>query len=142
MPVSFEEKSQWLVLVALVVIYGGYFLDVLPGHGANVGPGDVAQFTGAVVALVVFQVVGQAVLAMASRRELARGVQRDERDTRIALRASRFASHVLAVGVISALVVALNVPGNFAFMHVAFGALVLSNICEAATRIALYRRGA
>ncbi|GAB1596927.1 hypothetical protein [Lysobacter claricitrinus] len=142
MPVSFEEKSQWLVLIALVVVYGGYFAHILPGHGANVGPGDMALFCVAVAALVALQVAGHIVLAIASRRELSRGVQRDERDTRIDLRAGRIASYLLATGVFVSLAVALMIPGNFAFVHVLFGSLVLSNICDAGARIALYRRGA
>jgi len=141
MPMSFREKSQWVVLVTVVAVYAGYFADVLPGHGANVAPTDVARFACAVAALVVLQIVGQTALSIASRRELAQGLQHDERDTRIDLRASRISSHVLAVGVVTALVVALQVPGNFAFVHVLFGALVLSHACEVATRIALYRRG-
>jgi hypothetical protein len=36
----------------------------------------------------------------------------------------------------------LKVPGNFACVHVLFGALVLSHALEVATRIVLYRRGA
>jgi hypothetical protein len=142
MPVSFQEKSQWLVLIALVVVYGGYFAHVLPGHGTNVAPADMALFAGAVVSLIVLQVVGHIVLAIASRRELAHGVQHDERDDRIDLRANRLASYLLAFGAFTSLVVALIVPGNFAFVHVLFGSLVLSNICDAAARIALYRRGA
>ena len=142
MPMSFREKSQWVVLVTVVAVYASYFADVLPGHGADVAPGDIARFGCAVAALVMLQIVGQAVLAAASRRELARGLQQDERDTRIDLRASRISSHVLAVGVVTALVIALQVPGNFVFVHVLFGALVLSHACEVATRIVLYRRGA
>ncbi|TZF90418.1 hypothetical protein [Cognatilysobacter lacus] len=141
MPISFREKSQWVVLITVVAVYARYFADVLPGHAANVAPADIARFAAAVFALVAFQVAGQVVLAIAARRELAHGLQHDERDTRIDLRASRIGSHVLAIGVFASLAVALNVPGNFAVMHVLFGALVLSQGVEIATRLALYRRG-
>lgn len=142
MPVSFEEKSQWLVLIAMVVVYGGYFAAVVPGHGPNVGPGEIALFGCAVAALIALQVAGHVVLAIAGRRELALGIQRDERDVRIDLRACRIASYMLAVGVFAALTTAILVPGNFAFVHVLFGSLVISTVCESAARIALYRRGA
>lgn len=138
---SSNEKSQWFVLVTVVVVYTGYFLDVVPGHGRDVAMTDVARFVAAVISLVMLQVAGHVVLAIADRRALARGMQRDERDTLIELRASRLASHVLAVGAFIALSVALQVPGNFAFIHVLFGSLVLSHVCELATRIVLYRRG-
>lgn len=142
MPVSFEEKSQWLVLFALVVVYGGYFMRVLPGHGLNVGPAEMALFGCAVALLVAIQVVGHVLLAIASRRELARGVSTDERDTLIALRANRVSAYVLATGVFASLALALWVHGNFVFTHTLFAALVLSSIVDAAIRIALYRRGA
>jgi len=142
MPMSFREKSQWVVLVTVVAVYASYFADVLPNHGADVAPGDMARFAYAVALLVVLQVVGHVLLSIASRRELAHGLQRDERDLRIDLRASRLSSHLLAVGVFAALIVALQVPGNFAFVHVLFAALVLSHACEVAARIVLYRRGA
>lgn len=142
MPASFEEKSQWLVLFALVIVYGGYFMRVLPGHGVDVGPTDVVQFGCAVALLVAIQVVGHVLLAISSRRELARGVSTDERDTLIALRANRVSSYVLATGVFASLALALGVPGNFVFTHTLFAALVLSTIVDAAMRIALYRRGA
>jgi hypothetical protein len=142
MPMSFREKSQWVVLVTVVAVYASYFADVLPGHDADVAPADMARFGYAVASLVVLQVIGHIVLSIASRRELAQGLQHDERDTRIDLRASRISSHVLAAGVFVALAVALQVRGNFAFVHVLFGALVLSHALEVATRIVLYRRGA
>jgi hypothetical protein len=107
-----------------------------------VAPGDVARFALAVFALVVLQGAGHAALAIASRRELARGVQRDERDAWIDLRATRVGAHVLAVGVFAALSVALLVPGNFAFMHVLLGFWVAAHLASVATQLVLYRRGA
>ncbi|GAB6194734.1 hypothetical protein [Lysobacter xanthus] len=141
MPMSWKERSQWVVLATVLLVYGRYFADVLPGHGADVGPADIARFITAVVALVMLQVAGHVVLAVLGRRALERGVQADERDTLIGLRAARIGGHVLAVGVFAALAVALQVPGNFAFVHVLFGALVVSHVVEVATRLALYRRG-
>lgn len=141
MPMSFREKSQWIVLLTVALVYGSYFARMLPAHGPDVAASDVARFAVAVVALVVLQVIGQALLAVADRREAARGRQHDERDTRIDLHASRIALHVLAVGVFAALSTALAVRGNFAFMHVLFGAWVLSHLAQVATRLVLYRRG-
>ena len=141
MPVSFREKSQWIVLVALVVAYARYFAHVLPDHGPDVAPGDIRLFIGAVVTLVILQVAGHVLLAIATRREVARGVQRDERDRLVDLRAGRVGAHVLAVAVVTALSTALLVPGNFAFMHVLFGGWVLAHVVEIATGLVLYRRG-
>lgn len=141
MRISFKEKSEWFVLVSLVLVYGNYFAQVLPNRGPEVAATDMARFVGAIVTLVILQIVGQALLATANRREIARGVQHDERDTMIDLRASRVGSYALATGVLLALLTALQVPGNFAFVHVLFGSWVVSQALEIATRLLLYRRG-
>ncbi|MGY4515123.1 DUF2178 domain-containing protein [Lysobacter sp. HA18] len=142
MPMSFREKSQWVVLIALLLVYVPYFVRALPGHGADVAPSDVARFVGAVIAMVLLQVVGHVMLTVANRRDLAHGVQRDERDRLIDQRAGRIALHVLSVGVFATLCAALLVRGNFVVVHVLFGFWVLSQAVELTTRIALYRRGA
>ena len=142
MPMSFREKTQWIALLAVFVVFARYFAQALPAHGPDIAPQDVVRFIGAIVLLVVLQVVGQAALAIASRREAARGIQQDERDMLIGLRASRISLHVLGVAVFTALVTALTVPGNFAFVHVLFGGWVLAQVVELAARVAMYRRGA
>ena len=141
MPMSFREKSQWVALLAVVVVFAQYFARVLPVHGADVAPQHVARFVAAIIALVLVQIVGQAVLAAANRRDAARGVQQDERDRLIDLRAARISLHVLGVAVFTALVTAMTVPGNFAVVHVLFGGWVLAQAVELGARIALYRRG-
>lgn len=141
MPMSFREKSQWIVIAALVAVYGAYFVAALPAAGRDVAPADMGRFVLAVLALVLVQAAGHALLAIAARRELARGVQRDERDAWIDLRGTRVGAHVLAVGVFAALCTALWVPGNFAFMHVLLAFWVASHMAGAATQLVLYRRG-
>lgn len=142
MPVSMREKGQWALLLTVAFVYGQYYARVLPGHGPDVAVSDVVLFIGAVVSLVLLQVVGHVLLAIVDRDAARRGVERDERDALIDLRASRVGYHVLAVGVVAALSTALAVPGNFAFVHVLFGGWVLSSLAETATRLFFYRRGA
>lgn len=139
---SFREKSQWVVLVTVAVVYGGYFADVLPGHAADVGSGDFARFAAAALLLVALQVAAHVALAIHGRRAVRRGVQEDERDRLIGLHASRVSGHVLGAGAFAALATALAVPGNFTFVHVLFGALVLAQLVEAAMQIVQYRRSA
>ena len=142
MNLSFREKSLWLLLLSLIVASGWYFAAVLPAQSADVAPFHVARFIGMVILLVALQVAGQVILAIASRRELAGSVQRDERDTLIHLKSSRLASYVLTTGVFCSLSVALLVPGNFAFMHALLAFWMGAQATEIASQLVLYRRGA
>lgn len=142
MNLSFREKSLWLLLLSLTVAFGVYFASVLPLHLANVAPTHVGSFMGMLILLVIIQVVGQTLLAIANRRELASAIQTDERDTLIKLKSMRLASYVLATGVFLSICVALLVPGNFAFVHVLLAFWVLAQAVEIVFQLILYRRGA
>ena len=142
MNLSFREKSLWLLLLSLIVAFGVYLASILPLRLANVAPTHVGSFVGMLILLVIIQVVGQTLLAIASRRELASPIQSDERDTLIKLKSMRLASYVLATGVFVSICVALLVPGNFAFVHVLLAFWVLAQAVEIVFQLVLYRRGA
>ena len=141
MNLSFREKSLWLLLLSLIVASGWYFAAVLPAQSADVAPFHVAKFVGMVILMVALQVAGSVILSIANRRELAAAVQSDERDALISLKSTRLASHVLTIGVFCSLSVALQVPGNFAFMHVLLAFWMGAQATEIASQLVLYRRG-
>lgn len=141
MSITFREKSLWLLLVSLCVTFGIYFVLALPTASSQIESADVAAFIGIVVVLVVVQIIGHALLGMASRRELAAKVQSDERDTLVRLKGSQWGSYVLAVGVFCSLGVGVFVAGNFAFVHVLLAFWVLAQATEYATQLVFYRRG-
>jgi hypothetical protein len=141
MHLTFREKSLWFLLLSLVVAFGAYFSSVLPARLANIAPAQVMTFVCMLILLVIVEVVGQVMLVIASRRELAAPIQSDERDALINLRSTRLASYVLATGVFCSLCVALIVPGNFAFVHVLLSFWVLAQAVEIVSQLILYRRG-
>jgi hypothetical protein len=132
---TFREKSLWLVLVGLAVVYGSYFIWVLPSSGPSVRPEQVAGFVAAVVVLVIVQVVGHTVLAILDRR-----TDPDERDREITLRGARNGSLVLATGVFAALCVSLVAQGNFLFTHILLAFWVMAELVDAGSQLVLYRR--
>lgn len=132
---SFQEKSQWVTLVALLLSFGWYFTVSLPGAPADIGPPTVARFLASVALLTVLQVFGHVSIALLDRRADA-----DERDRLIALRGVRNGAYVLSTGVFCALCVGVLVPGNFAFVHVLLGAWVLAQLVETGSQLWLYRR--
>jgi hypothetical protein len=142
MNLSFQEKSLWLMFVSLVGAFAFYFYfalgTVLPVEAAvDVMPHQVALFVVAVVMLVVIQIVGHIVIAIADRR-----TETDERDRLIALKGTRNAACVLATGVFLALCAALVTQGNFIFTHVLLAFWVLAQLVEIGSQLFLYRRGA
>ena len=142
MPLSFHEQSLWLVLASLCAVFGVYFARVVPATGATIGPAQIGSFIGLLVVLVLVQIIGHALLALGSLRELRQGgVQRDERDVLIELKSSRLASWLLACGVFCALCVAVLVPGNAAFVHVLLAFWVLSQVLALASQLYLHRWG-
>ena len=137
MDLSFHEKSLWLMFVSLIAVFGGYFAAVLPTSAVNVMPYQVALFVLAVVLLVIAQIIGNVVIAIADRR-----TGTDERDRSIALKGTRNAGYVLATGVFFALCAALLTSGNFVFTHLLLAFWVLAQLVEIGSQIFLYRRGA
>lgn len=137
MDLSFQEKSRWVLLSGLVVAFGLYFAQVLPGHGPEVRPGQVVLFVGAVGLLVATQIIGHAVLALVDPRPGS-----DERDRLIGLKGVRNGSYVLATGVFLSLCAAVGTRGNFVFVHVLLAFWVLAQLVEIGSQLYLYRRGA
>jgi hypothetical protein len=142
MSMTFQEKSQWVTLLGLLIAFGGYFksasLMLLPEPIAtDIMPGHAGLFMGATVMLVVILVVGHiAIVAFDPRAET------DERDRLIELKGERYGSFVLACGVFLSLVVAVMTRGNAIMAHVLLGSWVLSSIVENLSQIIMYRRSA
>lgn len=137
MEMTFREKSLWLVGSSLVLVYGLYFWRVLPSAGVDVLPTQVGAFAGAVVLLVIIQVVGHALIAIQDRRTAP-----DERDRLIGLIGDRNGAFTLAAGVFLSLGLAVFTRGNFLFTHVLLACWVLASLVSIGTSLWLYRRGA
>ncbi len=139
MDTSFEEKSAWITLLALVAVFGCYFLvaaRMLSAGTTETAAPFVPLFIVITVLLVIVLAVGHAVAAIVNR-----GDARDERDSQIERRAESNSSWILAVGVVSAMF-ALALPIGKAW--VANGllmSLVVSEVANYVLRLYYYRRG-
>lgn len=136
---TFQEKSLWVTLVALLVTFGGYFYSLYMTILANPAVKDVMPyhaglFAGATAMLVVILIVGHIVIALLDRR-----TEPDERDKLIELRAGRYGSYVLATGVFLALCTALMTEGNALMAHVLLGFWVLAQTIEIISQLIMYR---
>jgi fatty acid desaturase len=136
---SFEEKSAWVTLLALVAVFGCYFLmaaRMLSAGVTETATPFVPLFIVITVLLVIVLAVGHAAAAIVSG-----GDKRDERDQQIERRAESNSGWILAVGVISA-VFALALPiGKAWIANGLLMSLVVSEVVNYVLRLYYYRRG-
>ena len=143
---SFREKSLWVMVAALLLasfFYGhavAYVsheqFETVPWHTMRVLAPMVVLFHVAVAVLVLFAVVGHAVIALLDRR-----TTEDERDRLIALKGAHVGGIVLAVGVFFALWLAVASNGNFWFTQILLGFWVLAQLTDYIVQLWLQRRG-
>jgi hypothetical protein len=138
MALSYREKTLYASLLAELVIYGPYFVV----HRQN----SIDKVAGMILAIIVLQIVLQAIIALFSRNRTT-----DERDRLIELRGYRAGYLTFATLMVVGLAalwfhstfghLTIN-SGRFAlhFLSVFFGMLVIADIVKTATQIVTYRR--
>ncbi len=138
MDASFEEKSAWIQLIALVVVLGGYF--VTAAHMLRTGVTEIVAFAPlfiiSVVLLVIVLGVSHAVVAILSRVD-----GRDERDRLIEWRAESNSSWILGAGVITAVTGLVMQVGGVWVAHLLMLALLASEVAKLVFQLVYYRRG-
>ncbi len=138
MTTSFEEKSVWIQLGAMIIGLGVYF--VIAGRMLASGVRDVSAFAAlfmvAVVFMVVLLVISYAVAALTGKVE-----GRDERDRLIAWKAEHRSAWLLAVGVFGAVTCMAAGIANVWTANLLLLSLALSEILGFVLQIVYYRRG-
>lgn len=136
---SFREKSAWISLSSMSVIYGWYFWSVFSARHGGSGFHFGSLLT-TIIALVVLQVVLTIAVAVFSPKEAR--APRDERDKLIELRAMRVAYSGLATAVaLACFFGAINPPIIFDTNALLF-ILVTAEILRCACQVIQYRREA
>lgn len=138
---TFKGKVTAVMLVTLVIVYGGYFLQLLL-EARTTPVEDIAYQAGllaVVVVLVVLSIVGISVLAALARREASE--DEDERDRLIEMRGDQVGGYVLAVGALVGLGLAMVEVPYFWIANAILAGLVLSEIGKAIVMLVAYRRG-
>lgn len=136
---SFREKTAWVCLITMTVVYGWYFCSVLPPLLAGGAP--TLHLTTPIVVLALLQIVPIAVIAAAAPRD-ARAPQ-DERDRLIELKGSRAGYAVLVSGALLACVAAMHFgTGGALLANGIFLAIVAAQLAKYLTQVIHYRRGA
>lgn len=138
---SFREKTAWGMSLVLILAGVWYFRKVAAQSVAlgYTSPPDLRFFIGYVITVVVASITVAVTLSMLSGKEAE--APADEREKLILDKAGHWSGYILAAGVVAGLWhFGWTGDGNLLF-HIAFGALMLSQVAEYVLQIALFRRG-
>ena len=135
---SFREKSAWITLITVLLVFGVYFSALLTGHVRGFHSLFLLLVCG--IGLLVLQ-VGLNLIAVLTTPRDGRA-PKDERETLIQWR-----SHTLGYYVLMVLVLALFVPVHFGhtaldMANFALFAVVAATVSVAVAQIVMFRRGA
>lgn len=138
MSASFEEKSVWIQLGAMLIGLGIYF--VLAGRMLVSGVREVSAFAAlfmvAVVFMVVLMIIAYVLAAVSSKVE-----GRDERDRLISWKAEYRSAWLVAVGVCSAVTCMAAGVANVWTANLLLLFLALAEVFGFVLQIVYYRRG-
>ena len=145
---SFKEKSLLISLLTILVIYGGYFADVLSSTADRSLGAMLGTMIALLVALVAVHVFFHIVIALDDVEEAE-----DERDKAVARRASVYGYNVLFLAVILILGRMLIVGGwledgaadagplVYEVANLLLAALVTAEVVYYLAQLVFYRRG-
>ncbi|GAB4192630.1 MAG: hypothetical protein Kow00105_06690 [Phycisphaeraceae bacterium] len=138
MDTTFEERSVIVQLISLVLVLGGYLVvaGMMMSSGIQPLTAYLPLFGGAVGLLVVVLVVGHIVALFFGRPE-----RHDERDRLINWRADSIASHVLAGGILIAIIGMVCEMDSVWVAHFLLLTLILHELFKLSLQLIFYRRG-
>ncbi len=135
---SFHEKSIWISLATISLIFGYYFVRVfkmVSQDQINVVE-SIVLLISVIVMVIVVEVVFHIILALRARPQI-----QDERDRLIELKATRNAYFVLVFGIFLPIACIAASVRPFIVAHVIMFVFVLSEIAQFLSQLFYYRRG-
>lgn len=137
---SFKEKSSWVMLIVIALVYGWYFTSIVGDLSAGAAVTDIAYkgaMIGTVVAVVVLAIGGHIFITVTARGDSVS----DERDREINRQGEYIGGFVLGTGALVALALAMLEKDHFWIANTILLTLVLSEMTTGAVKILVYRRG-
>ena len=136
MGVTFKEKSLWIQVVTLSLVFGSYFLALDYTGVDRFPPNLVSHFIGLLVVLTVLTILGHIFAAAFNEPE-----NEDERDLIIELKATRIKAFLLASSIVITMLTSLTLQNEFVTLHLLLLFLVVSEVVEKAVQLFYYRQG-
>ena len=136
---SFQEKSAWVMSLALA-IGGMFYFTTVSGLSAEINqlaPPIIPAIVVYTLILIIISILGHIAIAVFSPRDADAPL--DEREREIFSRSGNFAGYVFGFGVIMSLGMYLFSYSGDALFYGVFASLMISQLAEYAARIFLYR---
>lgn len=136
---AFQEKSAWVMLVALT-LGGLFYLSVVNSMSAEIGqlaPPILPILIIYTIILVVLSIIGHIAIAIMSPKDA--NTPLDEREKTIFHRAGHYSAFLLGAGVLLSLGYYLLFRNGDVLFYGVFASLVIAQMAEYAIRIFLYR---
>lgn len=134
---TFTEKTNWVVLVIALptlVVYAALVVPALLSHPVDdidwVGPMVIA-----IVGFIVANVVGNVLAAVSNPAEAE---QHDARDTEIDRFGERLGNWAIAIGAVTALILAMAMAHQFWIANAVFLGFLAGSMVSAIAKIAAY----
>jgi hypothetical protein len=138
MEMSFREKSAWISLMLIVLVFGPYFWLVGRSFAGRTHVHGGTQFA-LILLFVVLEIVLHIAVAIQSPRDAE--APSDERDNLIDLRATRVAFYVLFGGALIS-IFTLHFPVNvWTLSQFVLFSIVVAELVKFGSQIVFYRRG-
>jgi len=142
MNLSFREKSYWASLLIMSLVWINYFLRIRPAllDGSITRADSASLFAGALVTLIVLEIVVHIVLAVADSKTANQ--PKDERDRTIGHKAGNLAGWVLGICIVMIGAFAMfQDVSSVLIANLLLLALVFSQCADYALSLFYYRRG-
>lgn len=137
---AFKEKSAWLMLIATLTVGLYMTFAVLQTYmELQQVPAVLPVFIKLTVTLIILNVIGQIVLAIANRNQAEQ--KADEREKVFIRRSQAAAGGVLTFGVVTSLIHFLFLSNGPLLFYSCLLSLVVAQVVEYAVQIASFRRG-
>lgn len=139
---SFEEKSTWVSLAIILIVFTGYFSQVYDGllSGTLDKAAVSGLFFGAVITVVILEIVLHIVIAAFSHKDADQ--PRDERDRLFTMKAGNISGWVLGIAVLMiAAHTFIQELDSIWVANLLLFAVFVSQVTSYALQIAYYRRG-
>lgn len=136
---SFQEKTAWVMLVALLmasVLYGNQVVSIYSADMQLPSP-TLPSLIGFTVTIVIIAVIGHLIVAVATPKDAS--ATSDERARLITQKAGYIASYVLVTGILTGLGLFLFAGDGDVLFYICFGSLILSHLADYALRILFNR---
>ena len=139
---SFNEKSTWISLTILMMVFVGYFSQVYGGlvSGSLVKADVIGLFVGAVISIIILEIALHIVIAVLNVKDADQ--PGDERDRLFSMKAGNISGWVLGIGVL--MISAQTFLQELDFLWVAnllLFAVFISQVVSYILQLFYYRRG-